>query len=71
MLHNVFHNQRVATHSGRGFAGWGIGPRSLTGQIDATNGGGELIFHISGALAEFERDLIRRGSSPGSFNAPA
>ena len=31
---------------------------SLTEQIDTTTPGGKLIFHLMGALAEFERDLI-------------
>jgi len=37
----------------------GIGFRSLTEAIDATTSGGRLIFHIFGALGQFERDLIR------------
>jgi DNA invertase Pin-like site-specific DNA recombinase len=37
----------------------GIGFKSLTEQIDTTTPGGKLIFHVFGALAEFERDLIR------------
>src|SRR6266480_5447134 len=36
-----------------------IGFKSLTESIDTTTSGGKLIFHIFGALAEFERDLIR------------
>src|SRR5919202_1174350 len=36
-----------------------IGFKSLTENIDTTTSGGKLIFHIFGALAEFERDLIR------------
>lgn len=36
-----------------------VGFKSLTEQIDTTTSGGKLIFHIFGALAEFERDLIR------------
>jgi len=35
-----------------------IGFISLTESIDTTTPGGKLIFHIMGALAEFERDLI-------------
>lgn len=35
-----------------------IGFQSLTEQIDTTTPGGKLIFHVFGALAEFERDLI-------------
>src|SRR5690349_6634911 len=36
-----------------------IGFKSLTEQIDTTTPGGKLVFHVLGALAEFERDLIR------------
>jgi len=32
---------------------------SLTENIDTTTSTGTLIFHIFGALAEFERNLIR------------
>ncbi len=32
---------------------------SLTERIDTTIPGGKLIFHLMGALAEFERDLIK------------
>lgn len=43
----------------------GIGFRSLTEQIDTTTSGGKLIFHVFGALAEFERDLIRERTQAG------
>src|SRR5258706_16402881 len=36
-----------------------IGFRSLTEQIDTTTSAGSLIFHVFGALAECERELIR------------
>jgi DNA invertase Pin-like site-specific DNA recombinase len=36
----------------------GIGFKSLTENIDTTTSGGKLIFHIFGALAEFERNLL-------------
>src|SRR3954467_14684409 len=39
--------------------------RSLTEQIDTTTSGGKLIFHIFGALAEFERDIIRERTNAG------
>src|SRR5437588_2632057 len=42
-----------------------IGFRSLQESIDATTSGGKLIFHIFGALAEFERDLIRERTRAG------
>ena len=41
-----------------------IGFKSLTESIDTTTSGGKLIFHIFGALAEFERDIIRE-RTPG------
>src|ERR671929_2209816 len=37
----------------------GIGFKSLTESIDTTTSGGKLVFHIFGALAEFEREIIR------------
>ena len=43
----------------------GIGFRSLTETIDTTTSGGKLIFHIFGALAEFERNLIRERTQAG------
>src|SRR5215208_3123657 len=42
-----------------------IGFKSLTENIDTTTSGGKLIFHIFGALAEFERDIIRERTSAG------
>ncbi len=42
-----------------------IGFVSLTESIDTTTPGGKLIFHIMGALAEFERDLIRERTHAG------
>ena len=42
-----------------------IGFRSLQEHIDTTNSGGKLIFHIFGALAEFERNLIQERTKAG------
>ncbi len=42
-----------------------IGFRSLQESIDTTTSGGRLIFHIFGALAEFERNLIRERTIAG------
>lgn len=49
----------------------GIGFRSLTESIDTTTSGGKLIFHVFGALAEFERDLIRERTRAGLTAARA
>ncbi|WP_417521932.1 recombinase family protein [Marinobacter sp.] len=43
----------------------GVGFKSLTESIDTTSSGGRLVFHIFGALAEFERDLIRERTTAG------
>lgn len=43
----------------------GVGFRSLTEGMDTTTPGGVLVFHIFGALAQFERDLIRERTNAG------
>ena len=43
----------------------GVGFRSLTENIDTTTPGGRLVFHLFGALAQFERDLIRERVTAG------
>ena len=48
-----------------------IGFKSLSEQIDTTTSGGKLIFHIFGALAEFERELIRERTRAGLAAARA
>jgi DNA invertase Pin-like site-specific DNA recombinase len=48
-----------------------IGLRSLQECIDTTSSGGKLIFHIFGALAEFERNLIRERTTAGLTAARA
>ena len=42
-----------------------IGFKSLQENIDTITSGGQLIFHIFGALAEFERELIRERTKAG------
>lgn len=48
-----------------------IGFRSLTEAIDTTAPGGKLIFHLFGALAEFERSVIRERTNAGLASARA
>lgn len=43
----------------------GMGFRSLTEAIDTTTAGGMLVFHVFGALAEFERAIIRERTKAG------
>jgi DNA invertase Pin-like site-specific DNA recombinase len=43
----------------------GIGVRSIQESIDTNTSGGRLILHIFGALAEFERNLIRERTMAG------
>src|SRR6201986_3060540 len=48
----------------------GIGFRSLTEALDTTTAQGRLVFHMFGALAEFERSLIRERTQAGLAAAP-
>ncbi|MBN8995375.1 MAG: recombinase family protein [Rhizobiales bacterium] len=43
----------------------GVGFHSLSEAIDTTTPGGRLIFHVMGALAEFERELIAERTRAG------
>jgi DNA invertase Pin-like site-specific DNA recombinase len=49
----------------------GVGLRSLTEGIDTTTPNGRLIFHLFGALAQFERELIRERTIAGLAAARA
>jgi DNA invertase Pin-like site-specific DNA recombinase len=49
----------------------GVGFKSLSEAIDTTSPNGKLIFHIFGALAEFERELIRERTRAGLTAARA
>jgi DNA invertase Pin-like site-specific DNA recombinase len=49
----------------------GVGFRSLQESLDTTTPGGRLVFHLFGALAEFERDLIRQRTQAGLAAARA
>ena len=48
-----------------------IGFRSLTESIDTTTSGGKLVFHLFGALAEFERSIIQERTRAGLAAARA
>jgi DNA invertase Pin-like site-specific DNA recombinase len=48
-----------------------IGFKSLQESIDTTTSGGKLVFHIFGALAEFEREIIRERTQAGLQSARA
>jgi DNA invertase Pin-like site-specific DNA recombinase len=45
--------------------------KSIQESIDTTTSGGKLVFHIFGALAEFERDIIRERTQAGLMAARA
>ena len=49
----------------------GVGFKSITEAIDTTTSGGKLVFHIFGALAEFERDIIKERTNAGLSAARA
>jgi DNA invertase Pin-like site-specific DNA recombinase len=49
----------------------GVGLASLQEGLDTSTSGGKLIFHIFGALAEFERNLIRERTMAGLSSARA
>ena len=51
--------------------GRGIGLKSLSEGIDTTTSGGRLVFHIFGAIAEFERALIIERTEAGLSSARA
>jgi len=48
-----------------------IGFRCLQENLDTTTSSGKLFFHIIGALAEFERDIIRERTNAGLMAARA
>ena len=49
----------------------GVAFKSLQESIDTSTSGGKLIFHMFGALAEFERNLIRERTNAGLSAARA
>ena len=49
----------------------GVAFKSLQESLDTSSTGGKLVFHIFGALAEFERELIRERTLAGLATARA
>ena len=49
----------------------GVEFRRLKESLDTTTAGGRLIFHVFGALAEFEREIIRERTVAGLESAEA
>jgi len=49
----------------------GVGFRSITEAIDTTTPSGRLVFHLFGALGQFERDLIQERTRAGLAAAAA
>ncbi len=50
---------------GQRIEGAGAHLRSLTEDIDTSSSAGRLVFHVMGAMAQFERDLIRERTKAG------
>ncbi len=81
------HSDLAAYWRSGGSTGWGVAAhlielmaelkaerirvRSVTESIDTTTPGGKLVFHLFGALAEFERNLIRERTYAGLAAAKA
>lgn len=53
------------------FEAEGVGLTSIEDKIDTTSSGGRLIFQIFGALAEFERNLVKERTQAGLAAARA
>lgn len=68
-LDRLARSLRQLLETGEALAQREIGLRSLTEQIDTSTPGGRLVFHVFGALAEFERGIIRERTMAGLANA--
>ena len=64
-LDHLAHSMKQLTETIEELRLRGIGFRSLTEALDTTTAQGRLVFHMFGALAEFERSLIRRRTQAG------
>jgi DNA invertase Pin-like site-specific DNA recombinase len=56
---------------GRRLDEMGVGLMSVQEKIDTSSSGGRLVFHMFGALAEFERNLVRERTQAGLSAARA
>ena len=70
-LDRLAHSLKQLIETVEGLDDRGVKFRSLTEAIDTTTSGGRLVFQIFGALAEFERALIRERTSAGLAAARA
>ena len=70
-LDRLGRNLRHLIGTVNGLAAAGVGFKSLTEGIDTTTPAGRLTFHLFGALAEFERELIRERTTAGLAAARA
>ncbi len=64
-LDRLARSMKQLIESVEGLEGRSIGFKSLTEAIDTTSAGGKLVFHIFGALSEFERGLIKERTMAG------
>lgn len=68
-LDRLARSLRQLLETGEALAERQIGLRSVTEALDTSTPGGRLIFHVFGALAEFERGIIRERTIAGLANA--
>lgn len=64
-LDRLARSTRQLLETVEGLAERGIGLKALTQDIDTTTAGGRLIFTVFGAIAEFEREIIRERTRAG------
>lgn len=68
-LDRLARSLRQLIETAEGLRARGIGLVSLTDAIDTGSPGGMLVFHMLGAIAEFERALIRERTAAGLAEA--
>lgn len=68
-LDRLARSLRQLLETGEALAERGIGLRSITEALDTSTPGGRMIFHVFGALAQMERELIRERTMAGLENA--